>query len=45
MSESTELILLPKRSTGIVRICEIFTQEGLGNISDGIANVKGNPAF
>jgi hypothetical protein len=29
----------------IVRICEIFTHDGLGSISAGSAIVSGNPAF
>jgi len=29
----------------IVRICEIFTHDDLGNISAGSAIVNGNPAF
>ena len=38
-------ILLPTRSMEIVRICEIFTHDGLGIISAESAIVNGNPAF
>jgi hypothetical protein len=36
--------LLPRRSTEIVRICEIFTHEGFGIMAAGSAIVNGNPA-
>lgn len=45
VSGSRTAIFLPRRSTEIVRICEILTQEGLGIIPVGRAKVKGNPAF
>jgi hypothetical protein len=38
-------ILLPRRSTEIVRICEIFTHEGFGIMAAGSAIVNGNPAL
>ena len=39
------MILSPRQSMEIVRICEIFTHDDLGNISAGSAIVNGNPAF